>query len=292
MLNQQGIRAFAFSMTAPGRCSAGSSLARSQASVWVLTERQAEFTDAISAMREQLFEVRVVTDGWQAYDEALISPPSVVVIDGGLKKMDATAFCNLIRGVDWLARTPLIYIDDERLSDARLRAFSSGASDCISYPFLAEELLARLRLQFRALRQTCERTPCTKRETEVTTERGTQCAISLIKGSGLGQWTARSLANRIGLSDRRLADQFKASVGMSATDYLRMERIERAAWLLTHSGIAVSEVAKKAGFRSPCNFSVAFKRHMGMSPTEFRNGVSFAHARRELEYDGSAGDAN
>ncbi|VVE90509.1 helix-turn-helix domain-containing protein [Pandoraea bronchicola] len=251
-----------------GRRSSGA--IRSQATVWLLTERESMFERATAALREQLFDVRVVSDGWQTYDDALFSPPNVVVVDGALRGMDACAFCSLIRGVDRLLRLPLVVVDDGRSSDARTRAFVSGASDCIVYPFLAEELVARLGWQIRAARQGRQSKGDAKPESKSTMAKSAQYAIDLIKGEGLGRWNSKSLASRLGLSDRRLTDQFKASLGVSVADYLRMEKMERAAWLLRNTGVAVRAVAKEAGFRSPCNFSVAFKRHSGMSPSAFR----------------------
>jgi AraC-like DNA-binding protein len=242
-----------------------------QVSVWVLTERCDVFGEMLAALRSQLLDVRIVTDGWQTYDEALMAPPNVIVIDGALRCMDANAFCSLMRGTAWLARVPLVFIETGLSSDARTRAFVAGASDCIAYPFFAEELVARLRLQVRIARQSGLVSEGTRQETQSTISRATQFAIDLIKGENLARWNVKSLARRVGVSERRLTDQFKAALGVSVTDYLRIARMERGAWLIRNTGVAVSAVAREVGFRSPCNFSVAFKKHTGMSPSAFRD---------------------
>jgi AraC-like DNA-binding protein len=271
MNQQQGVQTRMNCTDQTARCSAAAGAKR--ASIWVLTERHETFADVLDSLRGELFEVRVVTDGWNTYYEAASTPPSMLVVDGALTSMDAIAFCCLMKGAGWLARIPIVFIDVEAASSPRFRALRAGASDCITFPFLAEELLARLRLQLKRTRQVCEQTPCAARgSANVVGPGNTQTAIELIKGGDVANLNARSIARQVGASDRRLTSQFKASLGVSVSTYLRTERMERAAWLLKHTGISVSAVAQEVGFRTPCNFTVAFKRFMGMSPSAFRNG--------------------
>ncbi|VVE42855.1 AraC family transcriptional regulator [Pandoraea anapnoica] len=220
-------------------------------------------------LRSQMFSVRVVKDGWRTHDEALIAPPTAFVIDSALTCMDAVAFCNLVRGTERMERIPLIVADEAPQSETRIRAFAAGASDCIVLPFMPEELVARLRLLIEIGRRDACQTE--RAERQLTNTRGAQVAVELIDREGPARWSVRSLARRVGVSERRLTDEFRESWGMSATEYLRREKMERAAWLLRNSGVAVGVVARQVGFPSPCNFSVAFKRFSGMSPSEFRN---------------------
>jgi len=254
------------------RCSVGEG-GPMQLSVWMLTERQQTFADALDALRHELFDVRVVTDGWNTYYEAMATPPGMLVVDGALTCMDASAFCCLMKGAGWLARIPVIFIDVDAQSNTRVRALRAGASDCITFPFLTEEFVARLHLQIRRIRRSCQQTPCTMRANADAVGLGnTQTVIQLIKGGDVATLNAKSIARQIGASDRRLKSQFRESLGVSVSEYLRTERMERAAWLLKHTGISVSAVAKEVGFRTPCNFTVAFKRFKGVSPSAFRNG--------------------
>ena len=63
---------------------------------------------------------------------------------------------------------------------------------------------------------------------------------------------------------------FSAAFGMSTADYVKRFRIDKACSLL-HSGFcSVTEVSMLCGFNSPSYFSKEFKRHVGISPSEYQ----------------------
>lgn len=237
-------------------------------SVWILSDRPESFTEAAEELRLQLFDVRFVRDGWASYYEALVAPPSVFLVDGVFSGMDASAFCCLVSGAGRLSGIPIIYVDTEATSGPRIQALSSGAWGCIAFPFLPEELLARIRTQLHMAR-------CLVGENKLdsgdSASRITQKAMLVINNARTSELSAKALARSIGTSARRLSHDFKCTFGVSPTEYLRREKLERAAWLLQNTGFSVMGVAREVGFRSPCNFSVAFKKHTGMSPSQFRS---------------------
>ncbi|VVE38613.1 AraC family transcriptional regulator [Pandoraea horticolens] len=238
-----------------------------RSTLWLLTERPAAFADVVDELRAQLFDVREVCDGWTSYYEALVSPPTAFVVDSALRAMDARAFCCLASGAPRLRGVPVIYVDAEAASEARSRALASGASDCIVFPFMPEELIARLRVQLRIARGVTDQVELERADRA---SRSTRSVMTLINGGRIADMSAKALASAVGASDRRLSRDFKDKLGVSVSEYLRREKLARAAWLLQHSGISVTDVAHEVGFRSPCNFSVAFKKHTGLTPSKFR----------------------
>ena len=46
--------------------------------------------------------------------------------------------------------------------------------------------------------------------------------------------------------------------------------MERAAEMLVGRGLTVREVAYRVGYRQPAQFAKAFRRHHGVSPSDFR----------------------
>ena len=51
-------------------------------------------------------------------------------------------------------------------------------------------------------------------------------------------------------------------------------RLKRAAQLMKDSDLNVSEISFKTGFANPKYFSICFKRHFGLTPTEFKKNSS------------------
>ncbi len=77
------------------------------------------------------------------------------------------------------------------------------------------------------------------------------------------------LARMCNLSVRHLSRAFSASMGRSIGEYITEWRIEHARRLLA-SGSSIKSVSYEVGFSAPSNFSTAFLRETGESPTQYR----------------------
>ncbi len=78
------------------------------------------------------------------------------------------------------------------------------------------------------------------------------------------------LAEREFLSISRYHTLFKSVMNISPLNYITSLRINAACELLEKSNLTVSEIAKTVGFEDQRYFSRVFKKHKGMTPTEFR----------------------
>ncbi|MFA5488525.1 MAG: helix-turn-helix transcriptional regulator [Candidimonas sp.] len=76
---------------------------------------------------------------------------------------------------------------------------------------------------------------------------------------------------QLGISKKRISNAFQRLLGLSAAVYLRNERMLLAQRLLTQTSLATEDIAVRVGFSNSANFSNAFRKHCGMSPTRFRN---------------------
>lgn len=72
------------------------------------------------------------------------------------------------------------------------------------------------------------------------------------------------------LSPYHFARSFKASVGVSPHRYLTEMRLEKARLLLTTTNRAVTEIALSLGFDTSSHFATAFRSHVGVTPSAFR----------------------
>ena len=82
--------------------------------------------------------------------------------------------------------------------------------------------------------------------------------------------TVDEVAHRVATSPRQLQRAFSEVGGVSFRDYLRRVRMLRGTELLVESDLAVSEIARRVGYREPSQFSKAFKRMYGCTPSERR----------------------
>jgi AraC family transcriptional regulator len=86
-----------------------------------------------------------------------------------------------------------------------------------------------------------------------------------------GRLTLEQMAANIHLSPYHFARQFKASTGLPPHQYVITRRVERAQHLLRADGeIGLADVALRIGFPDQSQFSVHFKRIVGVTPRQFR----------------------
>ena len=85
--------------------------------------------------------------------------------------------------------------------------------------------------------------------------------------------TLPGLAESVGCSVNHLSQVINAGFGMSFFDYLNSHRVRFAKTLLQEAdgrGRAILNVAFTVGFNSNSAFYAAFKKHVGMTPAQYR----------------------
>ena len=80
------------------------------------------------------------------------------------------------------------------------------------------------------------------------------------------------LADAAGMSRSYFAKLFSEVYRVPPAKYITMIRLEKAKALLTEGGLSVGEVAESVGYSSLYYFSSAFRREIGVCPTDFAAG--------------------
>ena len=78
------------------------------------------------------------------------------------------------------------------------------------------------------------------------------------------------IARRVASSRRQLQRAYAEIGETTFRDHLTRVRMEKAAELLAARDLTVREVAHRVGYRQPAQFAKAFRRHLGVAPSDFR----------------------
>ena len=70
-----------------------------------------------------------------------------------------------------------------------------------------------------------------------------------------------------------LSRLFKRVTGEGCNEYIVRKRIERAKSLLSTTTLKVGEISIMVGYHDMNYFSLAFKKHIGVSPVRYREQV-------------------
>ena len=94
--------------------------------------------------------------------------------------------------------------------------------------------------------------------------------VKFINENYMTELDTRKLLQLVPLSRRNLETKFKAVMGVSIYQYILNCRCEKLANLLIESDMGLAEAAYEAGFNAYGNISRIFKKHKGLTPSEFR----------------------
>ena len=81
------------------------------------------------------------------------------------------------------------------------------------------------------------------------------------------------VANSLGVSQTYLTRLFKRELKMTFADYLTNVRIKNAIILMRDPSLKLYEIAKMIGYSTEHYFSNVFKKHVGISPEDYKLGL-------------------
>ena len=106
-----------------------------------------------------------------------------------------------------------------------------------------------------------------------------QEAVTVLREEFASPLTVTDLAERVSCSCRQLQRAFHDAGGGSFRSTLTAIRMDEAARILVETPASVRETASRVGYRQPAQFAKAFRRHHGVSPSQYRIGRHFARLR-------------
>jgi AraC-like DNA-binding protein len=101
-------------------------------------------------------------------------------------------------------------------------------------------------------------------------------AIRLIHEQPAEAWTVAQLANAAAMSRSAFFDRFQKAVGVPPMTYLLAWRMALASSIFRKERCGIAEVAERVGYSSASTFSVAFSRHIGVSPRRHLHDLAAA----------------
>jgi AraC-like DNA-binding protein len=89
--------------------------------------------------------------------------------------------------------------------------------------------------------------------------------------------TLTSLAKQLNMGRNQLSEIINASMGCNFYDFINRYRVEEVKTMLTHpsgKNFTILAIAFDAGFPSKSTFNTIFKKFTGLTPSEYRKGLS------------------
>ncbi len=97
-----------------------------------------------------------------------------------------------------------------------------------------------------------------------------QEAAEIVDREYASELSLDDIARRVASSRRQLQRAYAEIGHTTFREHLTRVRMEKAAEMLSRPGMTVREVARRVGYRQPAQFAKAFRRHLGVAPSDYR----------------------
>ena len=97
------------------------------------------------ALAGEGYDVDCIGDAEEALRQALAEPPSVVLLDVTMPRLDGWELCEILRRQSQTREVPVLFLTGRTDVRDRITAMQVGGTDFISKPFHAKDLRAKVR---------------------------------------------------------------------------------------------------------------------------------------------------
>ncbi len=229
------------------------------------------------------YRVLLAANGREALHIAGQTVPDLVVSDWLMPDMDGLELCHALKTQPITSHVPFVLLTSRSGTDSKVLGYDSGADDYVTKPFNVNLLQTRVRNLIRSrqsLRDTFARLVYLKPADIIITSGEEAFLKKLLDYINLHladpELDSEKVEREVGMSTTQLHRKLKALAGKSASDLIRMLRLQRAVHLLEAGGMQVSEVAYAVGFSDPNYFIRVFRKEYGCPPGEYRSRLRFA----------------
>ncbi|SDL12530.1 ligand-binding sensor domain-containing protein [Catalinimonas alkaloidigena] len=236
-------------------------------------------SDVRSYLRHHLasaYRIREATDGEMGYEAALDCQPDLIISDVMMPHRNGIELCRQLKTDVQTSHIPVILLTARTSLIFRIDGLETGADDYITKPFSPRLLRVRVQnlLENRQrLRERFVRTlQLEPREITVTSADETllQQLLNAVEAHmGDVHFDVQALATEVGLSRTVLYTKAKALTNQTPHEFIQTLRLKRAAQLLKHPHLTVSEISYQVGFSDPKYFSKCFRKHFGQTPSQY-----------------------
>ena len=215
-------------------------------------------------------------DGIVGFERALAEIPDLIISDVMMPHLDGFALCRKLKTDPRTCHIPVILLTARASGGSKIEGLETGADDYVTKPFNADELRVRVKNlieQRRRLRERFQREFILKPREEAVSSADDRflCRAMEVVEAHLDDagFSAEQFARELGLSATHLYRRLKALTGYSATEFVRMVRLKRAAYLIERGRGNMAEIAYEVGFNNPSYFAARFREVYGVSPSEY-----------------------
>lgn len=228
------------------------------------------------------YDIILASNGKEGLKSIADNNPDLVISDIMMPEMDGLEMTKIIKSDINTSHIPVILLTALASIEKKLDGIETGADSYIPKPFNSRHLAVRVRklienrIQIRKYYQ--ENMELGQQENSVNQldKKFLDSVKELInKNITESNLSVEFLGKELGLSRVHLYRKLKHLTGMTASEFIKVYKLKRAARLLTESGVNITEVAYQTGFSTPSYFTKCFKEHFHVTPSQYLQNYKY-----------------
>lgn len=208
------------------------------------------------------------SDGEEGLAMALELMPDIVISDVMMPRMDGLQMFGHLKEDERISHIPVILLTAIQDEQSIASSLKLGIDDYVTKPFSPDILLARISNILNRRSQMWEKkmyntNPFVVKITEIISEKIQDSSLSL-----------EYLAQSMNMSTTQLTRKTKSLMDTTPYSLIIKLRMEQAVRYLKEGNMNISEIAYNCGYQEVSNFSRAFTRYWGESPSQYMKKLS------------------
>ena len=224
------------------------------------------------------YTVLTATNGAEALKVLDGNYVNLVISDVVMPVMDGFELCKTIKSDLNYSHIPVILLTAKTNIQSKIEGMELGADAYIEKPFSVEYLQAcasNLIQNREKLRQAFAESPFIAANTMALTKADEEFIKRLNEVIRINyanpEFSMDDMADNLNMSRSNFYRKIKGVLDLSPNEFLRLERLKKAAQLLKEGENRVNEICYMVGFNSPSYFAKCFQKQFGVLPKDFVN---------------------
>ncbi len=223
-------------------------------------------------------DYRIITanNGLEGLEKAIEKIPDLVISDVMMPDMDGLQLCKKMKTDERTSHIPIILLTARQSDESQTEGYETGADAYVTKPFNTTVLRAQVqnlleqRHRLRELFSKGSEMEFQKIAVNAADESFLANTKKLIEANlETEKLDIDSLAGQLNMSRSQFYRKIKALTNKSASDFVTTIRMNKAAEFLLSGQYNVTETAYKVGYSVPNNFTRAFIKYFGTSPSQY-----------------------
>ncbi|SRX56075.1 hybrid sensor histidine kinase/response regulator transcription factor [Aequorivita sp. CIP111184] len=241
----------------------------------LVVEDEVDIRAFIISILKNDYQIIEAANGNIGIENALKEMPDLIISDIMMPEINGIQLCNTLKTNELTSHIPIILLTAKVGDENEIEGIKTGADAYITKPFNSEKLKIRVEKLIenrRQLQKHFSKTLSINPELAITsTESDFLKRLQAVLNENVTdpEFSSDRFGKMMFMSRTQLHRKLKAITGMSASEFIRSQRLKLAIGLLKESDASISEIAYQVGFNTPSYFSKCFKEVYNCTPNEY-----------------------